>query len=67
LPQGEVNGICARGGFVLNFNWENGQLQRVEITSKAGGVCKLQYGDKQIILNTRKGMGYHFNGMLKSI
>jgi alpha-L-fucosidase 2 len=67
LPQGEVKGICARGGFVLNFNWKNGQLQRVEITSKAGGVCKLQYRDKQITLNTRKGMGYHFNGMLKSI
>jgi alpha-L-fucosidase 2 len=67
LQQGNIKGICARGGFVLNFNWKNGQLQQVQVMSKSGSVCKLQYHDKVITLNTQKGMSYHFDGMLKQI
>jgi alpha-L-fucosidase 2 len=67
LPQGTVKGICARGGFVLNFTWSNGQLQDVQVTSKAGGKCKLQYHDKVIALNTKAGAAYHFNGDLKQL
>ncbi|MGZ3755078.1 MAG: glycosyl hydrolase family 95 catalytic domain-containing protein [Mucilaginibacter sp.] len=67
LPQGTIKGICARGGFVLNFTWSNGQLQDVQVTSKAGGKCKLQYRDKVIVLNTKTGAAYHFNGDLKQL
>lgn len=67
LPHGSVNGICARGGFVLNFNWSNGVLQHVEVRSKAGRVCRLRYGDKIITFDTRKGGVYRFNGSLEKI
>ncbi|HVW14713.1 MAG TPA: glycoside hydrolase family 95 protein [Mucilaginibacter sp.] len=67
LPNGEIKGICARGGFVLDYNWQNGKLQNVKVVSKAGGVCKLQYGDKNISFDTKKGEAYQFNGMLKRI
>lgn len=67
LPRGNIKGICARGGFVLNFNWKNGTLDRVEVTSKAGGICKLQYHDKIIEFHTVSGMSYHFDGMLNKI
>jgi len=67
LPNGNVKGICARGGFVLNFRWNKGQLQNVELTSKAGGVCKLRYHDKTISFNTQKGKTYHFNGFLSKV
>ncbi len=40
-PAGVVEGICARGGFQLDFAWENDKLLRLKILSKAGGNCKL--------------------------
>jgi alpha-L-fucosidase 2 len=52
---------------VLNFSWNNGQLQQVQVMSKSGGICKLQYHDKVITLNTQKGMSYRFDGALKQI
>ncbi|MDB4919545.1 MAG: glycoside hydrolase family 95 protein [Mucilaginibacter sp.] len=67
LPGGELKGICARGGFVLSYKWNNGQLQQVQVLSKAGGVCNLQYRNKTISLNTEKGKAYHFDGVLKQL
>jgi alpha-L-fucosidase 2 len=67
LPNGDIKGICARGGFVLNFNWKDGQLQQVQLTSKVGGVCKLQYHNTEVSLHTQKGKVYHFNGALKQL
>jgi len=67
LPNGTITGICARGGFVLNFKWNDGQLQNVAVTSKAGGVCKLRYHDKAIVFNTQKDKTYHFDGVLKEL
>ena len=67
LPFGNITGICARGGFVLNFKWDKGQLQTLDVTSKTGGVCKLRYHDKMISFNTEKGKTYHFNSVLKQI
>jgi len=40
---GSVSGMVARGNFVLDFAWERNSLTGVEITSRAGGVCTLQY------------------------
>ena len=65
LPEGEINGICARGGFVLNMKWATGRLQQVAITSKAGGKCQLKYAGKQIEFNTVPGKTYTLNGGLK--
>ncbi|WP_183558993.1 glycosyl hydrolase family 95 catalytic domain-containing protein [Mucilaginibacter sp. SP1R1] len=67
LAQGNVKGICARGGFVLNFNWQHGLLQNVEILSNAGGSCHLRYHDKTISIDTQKGGSYKFNGDLKQL
>ncbi len=43
---GEVKGICARGGFVIDMKWEQGKVKTVNVTSKAGNPCKIIYGDK---------------------
>lgn len=58
LPNGSVKGLCARGGFEINMQWENGALQHATILSKAGGLCKLQYKGKAIAINTQKGKSY---------
>ncbi|MBD2703883.1 glycoside hydrolase N-terminal domain-containing protein [Spirosoma sp. BT702] len=65
LPTGHINGICAQGGFVLNIRWQNGRLNGVDVTSKAGQPCVLRYGDKQVSLSTEKGKTYRLDGELK--
>jgi alpha-L-fucosidase 2 len=67
LPEGEVKGLCARGGFVINLKWENGKLQQVELFSKAGRPCLLRYRDKVMELKTEKGKTYKFDGELNQI
>ncbi|MBS1520858.1 MAG: glycoside hydrolase family 95 protein [Bacteroidetes bacterium] len=67
LPRGEVKGICARGGFELNYSWDKGELKHVKVLSKAGGICKLRYHDKTVTINTKKGETFRFDDMLKRI
>jgi alpha-L-fucosidase 2 len=67
LPSGEVNGICARGGFVLNIQWNNGNLQQVIVTSKAGKPLLLRYRDKIVSIATIKNGIYKFDGELKKL
>jgi len=64
LPDGEVRGLCARGGFEINMQWKAGELQQVNILSKAGGPCIIKYKEKTITLNTTKGQAYTLNGSL---
>jgi len=39
---GSVKGLHARGGFILDFEWENGVLKNVVIQSTLGGNCRLR-------------------------
>ncbi|MGZ3755543.1 MAG: glycoside hydrolase family 95 protein [Mucilaginibacter sp.] len=38
---GEVRGLVARGGFVVNIKWENREINRATIFAKKGGVCRV--------------------------
>jgi len=67
LLNGEVKGLCARGGFVMNVKWANGKLQQVELFSKAGQSCLLRYHDKVVKLKTTKRRTYKFDGELNQI
>ena len=64
-PAGEVKGLCARGGFVVDVEWENQALSQVKILSKAGRDCKIRYRNKVIEMKTRKGKLYVLNEHLK--
>ena len=39
---GQMRGICARGGFELDFEWSEGKIDRVEVLSRAGEVCRIR-------------------------
>ena len=39
---GEVKGLCARGGFVVDETWRGGQLVSARIESRLGGVLRLR-------------------------
>jgi alpha-L-fucosidase 2 len=39
---GRIKGLVARGGFVVDIEWENNKLKRLEIYSPYGGNCRLR-------------------------
>ncbi|MEP1488808.1 MAG: glycoside hydrolase family 95 protein [Algibacter sp.] len=67
LPNGNVKGIVARGGFELTFIWKNAILKEVEVLSKKGLPCKLEYNNKSIEFNTESGKTYKFDGFLNEL
>jgi alpha-L-fucosidase 2 len=41
-PSGEISGLVARGGFVIDLKWSEGQLQSAVIYSKLGDDCRIK-------------------------
>ncbi len=64
LSSGWVKGVRARGGFELEFSWENGELSHVNILSLDGKPLRIINGDNYIELDTQKGERLEFDGML---
>jgi len=52
---GSIKGICARGGFEIEMNWENKILKKVTVFSKLGGKTTLISGDKKQNITLKKG------------
>jgi alpha-L-fucosidase 2 len=55
---GWVKGLCARDGFVIDMDWENNALKRVNIHSTLGKRCLLRYAGREILLKTEAGQDY---------
>jgi len=66
-PSGSVVGLCARGGFVVDINWEDGELTTVTIHSKVGLPCIVNYGGKIRKFDTEAGEKYQLNQNLESV
>lgn len=41
-PAGQVAGLVARGGFVVDIDWSGGRAQRVKIHSRQGNRCRIK-------------------------
>lgn len=41
-PEGSITGLVARGGFVVDEQWQGGQLLKAKIHSKLGGMLRLR-------------------------
>jgi alpha-L-fucosidase 2 len=61
---GQVRGLCARGGLVVDISWRNGKLTEARLLAKLGGVCVIRYGEQTIELKTERGKLYRLNGSL---
>jgi alpha-L-fucosidase 2 len=49
--QGEVKGLCARGGFTIGMKWNNNKLQTAIISSIKGGKSTVEYqGSRQEVI-----------------
>jgi len=55
---GSVTGLCARGGFEVDMQWEGGKLTKAAVRSKLGNPCRVRYGEKTMELKTEKGQTY---------
>ncbi|WP_205402736.1 glycoside hydrolase family 95 protein [Spirosoma taeanense] len=66
-PTGHIHGICARGGYELDLDWENGKLRQVSVLSKLGKPCQIRYGDQVITLQTQAGKRYRLDSGLKVV
>ncbi len=58
LPNGYIKGVRARGGFILDFEWESGKLQKLKVRSTAGQHCKICYAGETISFDTAKNKSY---------
>jgi alpha-L-fucosidase 2 len=55
---GEVKGLCARGGYVVDMKWKAGKLLSAKIYAKVGGLCKVKNGNELIEIKTPAGKWY---------
>ena len=55
---GEVKGLCARGGYVVDMKWKAGKLITAKIYAKVGGLCKVKYGNELMEIKTQAGKWY---------
>ena len=55
---GEYKGVCARGGFELDYAWENKKVTRLKILSKTGNTCRIEYKPGLKISSNKKMIGY---------
>jgi alpha-L-fucosidase 2 len=64
-PVGKVEGLRARGGFVIDMVWQNGLLASVKLRSTQGRICRLNYAGKTITIQTEASRDYVRNGNLE--
>jgi hypothetical protein len=63
-PIGEVKGLHARGGFVVDLRWVNGKLITCKIKSLLGNNLAVIYQNKKINMKTEIGQTLIFNSQL---
>ncbi len=54
-PEGEFEGLRARGGYICDIFWKEGKLEKAIITSSVGGTAIIRYGDKNKQFKIKKG------------
>lgn len=58
---GHIQGVVTRGAFELDFAWKNGQVEKLLLTSKAGGICKIKSSKKLVVQHNGKKINTHLS------
>lgn len=58
---GEVNGLRARGGFVVDMTWKNGKLVDCKVKSLLGNNLNVNCGGKSVQMSTVSGTSYQID------
>jgi alpha-L-fucosidase 2 len=56
--EGEFKGVCARGAFELDFQWQNKKIISLKILSKAGETCRIETNPNVKIKNNGKPVSF---------
>ena len=64
-PTGEVKGLRARGGFIVDLTWKDSKLTKGVVRSLLGNPVTLLYGDKKTTIVTTKGATVSLQQYLK--
>ena len=65
--EGEVKGLLARGGFIVDIKWEDAKLIQAKVYAKHDGICKLRYGNNAIEISMKSGEYKLFDYRLRII
>lgn len=52
---GKVSGICARGGYTVSMEWENGTVKALAITARRAGKINLTVNGKTLEVKLKRG------------
>ena len=55
---GNFKGVCARGGFELNYSWNQKILNSIEVLSKAGLDCAFKLNGNYVIFENGKSIPF---------
>ncbi|MGN0233582.1 MAG: glycosyl hydrolase family 95 catalytic domain-containing protein [Bacteroidaceae bacterium] len=55
---GEVRGLCARGGITVDMSWENALLQKARFYSRVTQKVKVDYRGRYHVLHLKAGVPY---------
>lgn len=64
-PNGEVRGLRARGGFIVDIQWRDGRLEHARIQSLLGRTCRVAWRDQVAEWPTRPGEVLELDGQLQ--
>ena len=56
--EGSVEGLRARGNFLVNLTWRGSKLVQATVVSQSGEPCKVHYNGKTLNFNTQRGKSY---------
>jgi len=58
---GEVKGLRARGGFVVDMKWKNGKLVDCKVKSRLGNNLNVNYSGKSVQMSTVSWKSYQID------
>lgn len=64
LSEGHVKGFKARGGFEMDFHWQDSRLSGLRIRSTAGNLLRVRCGGRAVEMATVKDKIYQFDANL---
>jgi alpha-L-fucosidase 2 len=64
-PDGDVKGLCARGGFIVDIKWKDEEMATTTIYANTDNKCFVKYKDILISIDLKKGDSITLNDKLQ--